>query len=72
MLGITDLRGTVMVGTRTTSSDPNNIVKLDVRTPQTVTTLTQVNAQLLAGKKLATTEEIWYTSVDASASKDGS
>lgn len=64
MLGITDLRGTVMVGTRTTSSEPNNIVKLDVRTPQTVTTLTQVNAQLLAGKKLATTEEIWYTSVD--------
>ncbi|WKW13140.1 S9 family peptidase [Pseudogemmatithrix spongiicola] len=64
MLNITDFRGGVMVGTRTTSAEPNNIVKLNVTTPQTVATLTQVNAQLLAGKKLATTEEIWYTSTD--------
>ena len=64
MLNITDFRGGVMVGTRTTSAEPNNIVKLNVTAPQTVATLTQVNAQLLAGKKLATTEEIWYTSTD--------
>jgi dipeptidyl aminopeptidase/acylaminoacyl peptidase len=64
MLSITDLRGSVMVGTRSTAAEPTNIVKLDVRTPQTVTTLTRVNAELLAGKTLATTEEIWYTSVD--------
>jgi len=64
MLNITDFRGGVMVGTRTTSAEPNNIVKFNVTAPQTVATLTQVNAQLLAGKKLATTEEIWYTSTD--------
>ncbi len=64
MLNVSDLRGTTMVGTRTTSMEPNNIVKLDLRTPQTIATLTRVNESLLAGKQLATTEEIWYTSVD--------
>ena len=64
MLNISDLRGTTMVGTRTTSMEPNNIVKLDLRTPQAIATLTRVNESLLAGKQLATTEEIWYTSVD--------
>lgn len=64
LLSVSDFRGSTMVGTRTTSAEPNNIVKLDVRTPQQLTTLTRVNESLLAGKSLATTEEIWYTSAD--------
>ena len=64
MLNLTDLQGGIMVGTRTTPTEPNHIVRLDTRSPQTLTTLARVNADLLTGKTLATTEEIWYTSVD--------
>ena len=42
---------------------PNDIVTFDVRTPA-IKQLTDVNGDVLAGKQLATTEEIWYTSVD--------
>ncbi|MEO7363752.1 MAG: DPP IV N-terminal domain-containing protein, partial [Gemmatimonadaceae bacterium] len=52
------------VGTRTTSMQPNDIVSFDVRSPATVKQLTEVNADVLQGKKLATTEEIWYKSAD--------
>jgi dipeptidyl aminopeptidase/acylaminoacyl peptidase len=64
MLNLTDLQGGVMVGTRTTPTEPNHIVRLDTRTPQSLATLARVNSDLLAGKTLATTEDIWYTSVD--------
>jgi dipeptidyl aminopeptidase/acylaminoacyl peptidase len=65
MLNVTDLsRSGVMVGTRTTPNEPNNIVRFDPRTPQTIATLTNVNGDVLAGKMLASVEEIWYTSVD--------
>lgn len=65
MLNVTDVsRSGVMVGTRTTPNEPNNIVRFDPRTPQTIATLTNVNGDVLAGKMLASVEEIWYTSVD--------
>ncbi|MCE9602624.1 MAG: S9 family peptidase [Gemmatimonadetes bacterium] len=65
VLQVTDMTAAgVFVGTRTTASAPANIVRFDAATPQTITTLTRVNADLLTGKKLATTEEFWYTSVD--------
>ena len=65
LLQVTDMTAAgIAVGTRTTASMPANIVRFDVSTPQTLTTLTRVNADLLTGKKLATTEEFWYTSVD--------
>ncbi len=64
MLSVTDMNAGVMVGTHTTPDKPSNIVRFDPRSPQNITTLTNVNEQLLAGKKLATTEEIWYTSDD--------
>ena len=48
------------VGTRTTSMVPTAIVTFDVRTPNAVKEITDVNADILQGKKLATTEEIWY------------
>ncbi|MEO7520296.1 MAG: S9 family peptidase [Gemmatimonas sp.] len=56
-------KGFVAVGISATTQQPNAIVTFDVRTP-VVKRLTDVNADVLAGKKLATTEEVWYTSVD--------
>ncbi len=51
------------VGVATSSLKPNDVVAFDVRTP-VLKQLTDVNGDVLAGKQLATTEEIWYTSVD--------
>ena len=51
------------VGVATSSLKPNDVVAFDVRTP-VIKQLTDVNGDVLAGKQLATTEEIWYTSVD--------
>jgi dipeptidyl aminopeptidase/acylaminoacyl peptidase len=65
MLGVNDIgRGGLVVGTRSTPTQPPEIVTFDVRTPAQIRQLTNVNGDLLAGKQLATTEEIWYTSVD--------
>ncbi len=65
MLSITDIHPSgLAIGTRATSMEPSNIVRFDVKSPAAVTVLTAVNQDLLAGKKLATTEEIWYRSVD--------
>lgn len=64
VLTVTDLGKSFMaVGVNTTPTKPNDIVAFDVRTP-TLKQLTEVNADVLAGKQLATTEEVWYTSVD--------
>jgi len=63
-LTVTDIsKGFTAVGVATSSQKPNDIVAFDVRTPS-IRQLTDVNADVLAGKKLATTEEVWYTSVD--------
>jgi dipeptidyl aminopeptidase/acylaminoacyl peptidase len=55
------------IGIRSTPTKPNDIVSFAV--PKTGTTstfaqLTAVNDDVLAGKELAQTEEIWYTSKD--------
>ncbi len=64
VLTVTDLGKSFMaVGVNTTPTKPNDIVAFDVRTP-VLKQLTEVNADVLAGKQLATTEEVWYTSVD--------
>ncbi len=55
--------GTV-VGTRTSFHDPGDIITFNVRTPDQVRKLTDVNGDVLAGKKLGDVEEIWYTSTD--------
>ncbi|MFQ5742221.1 MAG: S9 family peptidase [Acidobacteriota bacterium] len=52
----------IAVGTLTTYQEPPNVVKLDVRTPGDITRLTDVNRNLLAGRKLGEVEEIWYKS----------
>jgi dipeptidyl aminopeptidase/acylaminoacyl peptidase len=65
MLSVGDIHPSgLVVGTRTTPTDPGNIVRFDLKTPNAMTSLTAVNQDLLTGKRLATTEEIWYTSVD--------
>lgn len=64
VLSVTDLgRSYLAVGTMSTSARPTDVVAFDVRTG-TPKWLTDVNGDVLAGKKLATTEEVWYTSVD--------
>lgn len=51
------------VGVRSTPTDPGNVVAVDLRTG-TITQLTDVNGDVLAGKTLGETEEIWYRSAD--------
>ena len=60
-------RSGLAVGLRTTPTKPNDVVTFTI--PKTGTTsqfsqLTAVNDDVLAGKELAQTEEIWYTSKD--------
>ncbi len=57
-------RSGLVAGLRSTPTEHANIVVFDVRTPTQRRQLTDINGELLAGKTLATTEEIWYTSVD--------
>jgi dipeptidyl aminopeptidase/acylaminoacyl peptidase len=57
-------RGGRAVAVRSTPTEPNAIVAFDVRDPKAAVQLTHVNEDLLAGKTLATTEEIWYPAKD--------
>ncbi|MEO7711604.1 MAG: S9 family peptidase [Gemmatimonadaceae bacterium] len=52
------------VGVMSTATHPNDVVAVNLRQPGTVTWLTAVNEDVLTGKALAQTEEIWYTSKD--------
>ena len=53
-----------MVGVMSTAALPNDIVRFNLKAPGTFTRLTRVNDDVLAGKQLGRTEEIWLTSVD--------
>src|SRR5205823_4047257 len=67
-LGVTNIgRNGLAVGVRSTPTKPNDVVTFTVPKTGTASTfaqLTNVNDDVLAGKKLATTEEIWYPSKD--------
>ena len=63
-LGITSVQGGMAVGTRSTPTEPGDIVRLSLKGPLATTRLTDVNGDVLAGKTLGTQEEFWYTSVD--------
>jgi dipeptidyl aminopeptidase/acylaminoacyl peptidase len=65
MLSVGDMHanGTV-VGTLTSPTDPADIISFSLRRPADIKTLTDVNGDVLHGKKLGQVEEIWYTSVD--------
>jgi dipeptidyl aminopeptidase/acylaminoacyl peptidase len=52
------------VGVMSTASHPADVVVYSVRQPASIKWLTSVNEDVLTGKSLATTEEIWYTSKD--------
>jgi dipeptidyl aminopeptidase/acylaminoacyl peptidase len=60
-------RAGMAVGVRSTPTKPNDVVTFMVPksgTASTFTQLTSVNDDVLQGKQLAQTEEIWYTSKD--------
>jgi dipeptidyl aminopeptidase/acylaminoacyl peptidase len=52
----------VAAGTDTDPDHPQDVVTYRLKTPSPIARLTDVNRDLLAGKQLAKTEEIWYTS----------
>ena len=65
ILSVSDIHANgTAVGTLTSPLDPADIIAFDVKKPTEIRTLTDVNADILYGKKLGAVEEIWYTSVD--------
>ena len=63
MLSLSSLSRTLTaVGIRTTFTDPPDVVRYDLKRPGAPQRLTNVNADVLAGVKLAGEEEIWYPS----------
>lgn len=68
VLTVTDVgRGGVAVGMRSTPTKPNDVVTLTIPKSGATSTFAQVTAiddDVLRGKELATTEEVWYTSKD--------
>ena len=57
-------RSGVAVGVRATADHPSDVVRFDVRRASEFTWLTAVNEDVLTGKKLASVEELWFTSAD--------
>jgi dipeptidyl aminopeptidase/acylaminoacyl peptidase len=52
----------IAAGTETDPDHPQDVVTYSLSAPGRATRITDVNGDLLAGKQLAKTEEIWYTS----------
>jgi dipeptidyl aminopeptidase/acylaminoacyl peptidase len=61
MTSMTD--GRMAVGTLTSPHEPGDVVAFDLRRPE-FRQLTDVNADVLLGRRLGEVEEIWYPSVD--------
>jgi dipeptidyl aminopeptidase/acylaminoacyl peptidase len=55
-------RTLVAVGVRSDPDHPADVVRVDLRRPQTVTRLTGLNDGVLTNKRLAKIEEVWYNS----------
>ncbi len=51
------------VGTLTSAHEPGDVVAFNLRRPE-IRQLTDVNGDVLSGRRLGEVEEIWYTSVD--------
>jgi len=49
-------------GVRSNYNLPPDLVRFDLKKPATLTQLTEVNADLLAGTRVGEVEEVWYTS----------
>jgi len=54
--------GLVAAGTSADFDHPQDVVRYSLKQPGQITKLTDVNADVLAGKQLAKIEEVWYTS----------
>ncbi len=64
MLNVSDIgAGGLVIGTVTDPTKPADVISFTLTQP-TFKQLTTVNEDVLTGKSLATTEEVWYTSVD--------
>ncbi|MHB1168650.1 MAG: S9 family peptidase [Longimicrobiales bacterium] len=57
-------RGGLAVGTRSAPHETGDIVAFNVRRPDDVRKLTDVNGDILAGKRLGAVEELWYEGAD--------
>lgn len=65
MLTVTSVsRSRTAVGVMSDANRPADIVSIDLRNPSEIRQLTAVNDDVLVGKRLATTEEVWYRSAD--------
>jgi dipeptidyl aminopeptidase/acylaminoacyl peptidase len=65
VLAVSDIHANgTAVGTLTGPLDPADVIAFDVKRPSEIRALTDVNGDILYGKKLGAVEEIWYTSVD--------
>jgi dipeptidyl aminopeptidase/acylaminoacyl peptidase len=60
---VSDVGRGMAVGVMSTAKRPNDVVLVDLRTG-TEKWLTEVNADVLAGKEIATTDELWVTMGD--------
>lgn len=52
----------VVAGILTSPQQPPDLIRWSLQAPQTITRLTNVNEDVMMGKKLAAVEELWYTS----------
>ena len=65
MLNVSEITPTGLVlGTLSSPTKPGDIITFDLKRPNDVRQLTDVNADVLAGKKLGAHEEIWYKGAD--------
>ncbi|MBM3908968.1 MAG: S9 family peptidase [Gemmatimonadetes bacterium] len=64
LVSVSDIRNGTAVGVRSAPGLPNDVVRFSVKTPATLTQLTNVNADVLEGKQLGAVEEVWYKSKD--------
>jgi dipeptidyl aminopeptidase/acylaminoacyl peptidase len=55
-------RGLVAAGTLSDPEHPQDIVRVNLRQPSSISKLTDVNGDVLAGKQIAKVEEVWYES----------
>jgi dipeptidyl aminopeptidase/acylaminoacyl peptidase len=64
VLTVNDIRGRMAVGIRTAPDQPGDIVVFDLRRPDRIQRLTNVNDDVLRGVQLGEVEELWWESVD--------
>jgi dipeptidyl aminopeptidase/acylaminoacyl peptidase len=65
LLSVSDIgRNGLAIGTLTSFHKPGDVVSFNLRAPADIRQLTNVNDDILAGRKLGAVQELWYTSPD--------